>query len=275
MTPTAILVLATLAAGPGVTVRVAAKPSHEISPYIYGASGVSADKAEPVRADDRPLGRQSVVAVQLEGPGRQRRVGLVLPQRQGRLVVRVRRRRTARPGLASYLTVPMLPWVAKGPEGWGFSVAKYGPQQKAESYVADRGNGLKPDGSPITGNDPRDDLHPLDARLPGRGDQGPPAPGRRPAPALRPRQRADALEPHPPRRPPRAGVVRRGLHPGPRLRPGDQGGRPEGARRRPVHLGLDRPDLLGRSTRARTATRPTPTTGPTATSRSSPGIWRR
>ena len=50
----------------------------------------------------------------------------------------------------------MLPWVAKGPEGWGFSVAKYGPQRKVEPYVADRGDGLKPDGTPIRGNDPRD-----------------------------------------------------------------------------------------------------------------------
>ena len=50
----------------------------------------------------------------------------------------------------------VLPWVAKGAEGWSFSVAKYGPQQKAESYVPDRGNGLRPDGTPITGNDPRE-----------------------------------------------------------------------------------------------------------------------
>ena len=57
-------------------------------------------------------------------------------------------------GLASYLTVPMLPWIAKGPEGWGFSVAKYGPQKKVESYVADRGDGTRSDGTPITGNDP-------------------------------------------------------------------------------------------------------------------------
>ena len=50
----------------------------------------------------------------------------------------------------------MLPWVAKGPDGWGFSVAKYGPQRKVEQYVADRGDGTRPDGSHITGNDPRD-----------------------------------------------------------------------------------------------------------------------
>jgi hypothetical protein len=46
----------------------------------------------------------------------------------------------------------MLPWVAKGPEGWGFSVAKYGPQRNVESYVADRGDGVRPDGKPITGS---------------------------------------------------------------------------------------------------------------------------
>src|SRR5262249_23159174 len=47
---------------------------------------------------------------------------------------------------------------------WGFSVAKYGPQQATECTVTgfppwcepDAGNGNHPDGTPITGNDPHD-----------------------------------------------------------------------------------------------------------------------
>ena len=140
-------------------------------PLIYGASGVE-PAGRRLWALGRALGRQPLVALQLEDPGRQRRVRLVLLERQGRpwsdFVAGNRRA-----GLASYLTVPMLPWVAKGPEGWGFSVAKYGPQKKVESYVADRGDGIRPDGTPITGNDPRDTSVPVDPRVSGRGHPRP------------------------------------------------------------------------------------------------------
>jgi hypothetical protein len=58
------------------------------------------------------------------------------------------------------LTIPLLDWVAKvGPNREklaSFSVKKYGKQQQTEEYMTDAGNGLKPDGSKITGNDPRD-----------------------------------------------------------------------------------------------------------------------
>jgi hypothetical protein len=57
-------------------------------------------------------------------------------------------------------TIPLLDWVAKiGPNREklaSYSVAKYGAQQKTDQYMADAGNGLKPDGSHIEGNDPAD-----------------------------------------------------------------------------------------------------------------------
>jgi hypothetical protein len=57
-------------------------------------------------------------------------------------------------------TIPLLDWVAKiGPNREklaSYSVAKYGAQQKTDQYMADAGNGLKPDGREITGNDPAD-----------------------------------------------------------------------------------------------------------------------
>ena len=155
MTSTAILLVATLAAGPGVAVRVAAKTTHEISPYIYGASAVSAEKAvqyglTAVRWGGNRSSRYNWKA-RADNAGSD---WFFLNGKAGGWSEFVGANRKA--GLSSYLTVPMLPWVAKGPEGWSFSVARYGPQQKAESYVPDRGNGLKPDGSPIRGNDPRD-----------------------------------------------------------------------------------------------------------------------
>ncbi|WP_344127682.1 glycoside hydrolase family 44 protein [Luedemannella flava] len=62
-----------------------------------------------------------------------------------------------RTGTKSLLTVPLIGWVPKSRAGdCGFSVAKYGPQQQTDQWRPDCGNGVKPDGTNITGNDPRD-----------------------------------------------------------------------------------------------------------------------
>jgi hypothetical protein len=44
----------------------------------------------------------------------------------------------------------------------GFSVKKYGPQQKTDPYQPDCGNGVKADGSFVTGNDPADTSRVID-----------------------------------------------------------------------------------------------------------------
>jgi len=63
------------------------------------------------------------------------------------------------------VTVPTIGWTPiDRTRRWGFSVAKYGAQQQTECTATggaswcnpDAGNGLKPNGQPITGNDPRD-----------------------------------------------------------------------------------------------------------------------
>jgi hypothetical protein len=59
-------------------------------------------------------------------------------------------------GGTTYQTVPMIGWVAKDDHSHGFSVAKYGAQKATEPGNADAGNGVRPDGTPVTGNDPRD-----------------------------------------------------------------------------------------------------------------------
>ncbi len=67
-----------------------------------------------------------------------------------------------RTGTKSLLTVPMIGWVTKDAgTACGFSVAKYGPQQKTDPFNPDCGNGVKPDGTLITGNDPRDTSIPV------------------------------------------------------------------------------------------------------------------
>jgi hypothetical protein len=61
-------------------------------------------------------------------------------------------------GATSLITVPTLGWVAKDTslDTCGFSVAKYGQQQAMDPYRPNCGNGFKPNGKPIKGNDPYD-----------------------------------------------------------------------------------------------------------------------
>jgi hypothetical protein len=65
------------------------------------------------------------------------------------------------------ITIPTIGWVAKlGPNRQtlaGYSVAKYGPQQATDPYLPDAGNGVRPDGSLITNNDPNDANMPVDS----------------------------------------------------------------------------------------------------------------
>lgn len=64
-------------------------------------------------------------------------------------------------GSAPMITIPCIGWVAKvGPNReklWSFSVKKYGAQEKTDAqWTPDSGNGKKPGGKEITGNDPTD-----------------------------------------------------------------------------------------------------------------------
>jgi len=66
-------------------------------------------------------------------------------------------------GAKTLLSVPVIGWVAKSrTRGSSFSVAKYGPQQKTDPNWPDFGNGVKPDGTLITNNDPADTCMPVD-----------------------------------------------------------------------------------------------------------------
>lgn len=55
------------------------------------------------------------------------------------------------------MTAPLIGWTPKSrAKAGGFSVAKYGAQQDTDPWLPDAGNGVRPDGSKITGNDPAD-----------------------------------------------------------------------------------------------------------------------
>ncbi|HEX7136517.1 MAG TPA: glycoside hydrolase family 44 protein [Vicinamibacterales bacterium] len=67
------------------------------------------------------------------------------------------------------ITIPTIGWVAKlGPNRTNlasFSVAKYGIQQSTDFYMPDAGNGVRSDGSLVTGNNPNDANIPADAQF--------------------------------------------------------------------------------------------------------------
>jgi Glycoside hydrolase family 44 len=74
-------------------------------------------------------------------------------------------------GTEPLITVPTIGWTPIDRNyRWGFSVAKYGAQQQTECTATDNaswcngdaGNGVKPDGTPITGNDPTDTSRVID-----------------------------------------------------------------------------------------------------------------
>lgn len=73
-------------------------------------------------------------------------------------------------GAEPMVTIPILGWVAKlGPQGQrlaSFSIAKYGQQQANDrEWFPDAGNGVRPNGAPVTGNDPHDANMPADANF--------------------------------------------------------------------------------------------------------------
>ena len=66
-------------------------------------------------------------------------------------------------GAKTLVSVPLIGWVAKSrTRGSSFSAAKYGPQQKTDPNWPDFGNGVRPDGTKITNNDPNDTCMPID-----------------------------------------------------------------------------------------------------------------
>ncbi len=70
-------------------------------------------------------------------------------------------------GAQPFLTVPIIGWVARLGNNRtklaSFSVAKYGPQQYTDPWFPDAGNGVRTNGSEITGNDPNEANLPADS----------------------------------------------------------------------------------------------------------------
>ena len=66
-------------------------------------------------------------------------------------------------GIETLVTVPTIGWVARDNSSASFLVSRYGPQKRTDTQHPDWGNGERPDGTPITRNDPTDAGKRIDA----------------------------------------------------------------------------------------------------------------
>ena len=145
---------------------------HPISPLIYGASFATPAAARDLGlAFDRSGGNSASLYdwhTETRGAGRDwyfesLPIAADDPAQYGARFVEAARSGGATPAL----TVPMIGWVATlvpgGRKQAAFSTMKYGAQAETDTAgLAIAGNGVRPDGSPVAGNDPRDAAHPVD-----------------------------------------------------------------------------------------------------------------
>ena len=157
-------------AGPSLNVDVNAN-RHPISPYIYGMNFAEEALAQTLQLPVRRRGGNHTTRynwqldvyntgsdwyfenIAEENPNPER-----LPDGSDadRFV-----EQDQRTGTKTILTIPLIGWTAKQrlenhPFDCGFKVSLYGPQQSVDPYDEDCGNGVDPNGNPITGNDPTD-----------------------------------------------------------------------------------------------------------------------
>jgi hypothetical protein len=158
--------------GPAVTVDAAAGV-HTISEDIYGMNFASEALAKELALPVRRWGGNSTTRYNWQVDTDNRGsdwffenipnplpVGRTLPDGSAADQFVEQDRRT---GTKTMLTIPMTGWVAKRrppgdnhPYDCGFRVSVYGAQKEVDPWDTNCGNGVRPDGSLVTGNDPHD-----------------------------------------------------------------------------------------------------------------------
>lgn len=158
-------------AGPALTID-AADRRHPISPLIYGINFAEEDLAAELRLPLRRWGGNATTRYNwkidtanrakdwfFENIPEEHPDPATLPAGSSLERFIEQDRRT---GTATLLTIPLIGWTPKSREiACGFSVEKYGPQQEVDPWRSDCGNGVRPDGTPISGNDPTDTSMPI------------------------------------------------------------------------------------------------------------------
>jgi hypothetical protein len=141
----------------------AAQDRHAISPYIYGMNYAIETLAAELRLPVRRWGGNSTTRYNWQNntynTGSDWYFENIVPDTNSSSDAFVQQDR--RTGTRTLMTVPTLGWVAKNsssshPFSCGFKVSQYGPQQSVDPWDTDCGNGIRTNGTNITGNDPRD-----------------------------------------------------------------------------------------------------------------------
>lgn len=150
-------------AAPVLTVDLTA-PTHAISPYIYGFNFANEAFAEEVGLPVNRWGGNATTRYNYQNdisnrasdwyfeniPGN----GVNLPDDSDSNQFIEQNIRT---GTATLLTIPMIGWTPKNVAyACGFAVSEYGAQQSVDPWQPDCGNGIRNNGTKITGNDPTD-----------------------------------------------------------------------------------------------------------------------
>lgn len=152
--------------GPALSID-AASDVHPISPYIYGINYADAALAADLRLPVRRWGGNATTRYNylLDTSNRgsdwyfeniPESVANPAALPNGSSADRfVEQDRSA--GTATLMTVPLIGWTPKSRAyTGGFAVSRYGAQLSVDPYRPDFGNGVRTDGSNITGNDPAD-----------------------------------------------------------------------------------------------------------------------
>ncbi|HEX3048767.1 MAG TPA: glycoside hydrolase family 44 protein [Bacillota bacterium] len=152
--------------GPALSINAAAA-GRLINPDIYGMNYAAEDLAQDLRLPVRRWGGNSTtrynweidvhntgsdwfyenIADKGDAPGESSADSFV--------------NQNLRTNTKTIMTMPMIGWVPKArvenhPFDAGFKVSLYGPQKSTDTWDPDCGNGIRPDGTLITGNDPYD-----------------------------------------------------------------------------------------------------------------------
>jgi hypothetical protein len=152
--------------GPSLVVDLGA-PRHPISPEIYGMNFADEELAAELRLPVRRWGGNATTRYDFATdttnrgsdwyfenvPGSADPANLPDGSESDLFVEQDRRT-----GTDSVLTLPLIGWKPKARDfSCGFSIAKYGPQRDSDAqWRPDCGNGVRPDGTNVTGNDPHD-----------------------------------------------------------------------------------------------------------------------
>ena len=143
--------------GPSLTINASAN-QHSISPDIYGMNWADESLAAELKLPVNRWGGNSTTRYNWQNNNANRAGDWFfenIPDSNGSANSFIDQNR--RTGTNTIMTIPLIGWTPKSNAfTCGFSVSKYGAQQYTESSHPDCGNGVKPDGTNITGNNPAD-----------------------------------------------------------------------------------------------------------------------